>query len=147
AAANAKAAALLARLTDGRRRRADLLLAPKPADPATRKQRDDDLEGYAREIGGLDRALRALLPAVGRAEQLAQATPGALRQALPADAAVVDFLRYTLYERAPKISSRDGVKGTARYLAFVITRDRIAWADLGPAARSRRRSPPGGRRS
>jgi len=134
AAANPEAAALLAKLTDRRRRRAELLLAPQPADPASRKQRDDVLERYAREIEVLDRQLRPLLPAIDRAEKLARATPADLQQALPAGAAVADFLRYTLFEQDPNRPGAVGVKLTVCYLAFVITKGKVAGVDLGPAA-------------
>jgi len=133
AASDPRAADLLARLTDRRRRRADLLLAPRPADPATLQKRDDDLDGYAREIEALDRAVRPLLPAVARAEKLAKAIPDNLQKALPADTAVVDFLRYTLFEPGPNKPGKAGRKRTESYLAFVLTTDKVAWVDLGPA--------------
>src|SRR5262249_40328907 len=47
--------------------------------------------------------------------------------------AVVDFLRYRLYEQDPKKPGQDGSKLTACYLAFVVTRDKVAWLDLGKA--------------
>jgi CHAT domain-containing protein/tetratricopeptide (TPR) repeat protein len=134
AATDPKAAALLDQLTRSRRRRADLLLAAKPTDPVTRKQRDEDLAGYARQIEALDRELRPLLPTVARAGKLAQAAPAELQKVLPADAAVVDFLRWTLFEQDPDVPGKKGMRRTARYLAFVLTRDKVAWLDLGPAA-------------
>jgi CHAT domain-containing protein/tetratricopeptide (TPR) repeat protein len=133
AAADPRAAALLDQLTDRRRRRADLLLAPVPSDKATREQRDDDLNGYAKEIESLDRALRPLLPTIERANKLAKAIPANLQKILPPDAAVVDFLRYTLFEHDPKKPGKDGKKDTRHYLAFVVTRDKVAWLDLGKA--------------
>ena len=60
AACDPKAAAILDKLTDRRRRRADLLLAPTPVDKATREQRDADLgdEKFGRIEGqGLDKVL------------------------------------------------------------------------------------------
>src|SRR5262245_38369379 len=133
AASDPKAAALLDKLTDRRRRRADLLLAPVPTDKATREQRDADLDRYAKEIETLDRDLRPLLPAVERADKLAKDKPADLETAIPADAALVDFLRYRLYEQDPKKPGQDGSKLTACYLAFVVTRDKVAWLDLGKA--------------
>jgi CHAT domain-containing protein/Tfp pilus assembly protein PilF len=128
-----KAAALLDKITDRRRRRADLLFAPNPADKATREQRDADLAQYAKEIEVLDRDLRPLLPALYRADKLAKAAPTDLQKVLPADAAVVDFLRYTFLEQDPKVAGKDGEKRTPCYLAFVITKDKASWLDLGPA--------------
>src|SRR5207248_4148260 len=113
--------------------RADLLLAPVPTDPETRKQRDADLATYAKEIEALDRELRPLLPAVDRADKLAQATPANLQKVLPADAAVVDFLRYTFFQQDPKKPGKDGEKRTICYLTFVVTRDKVSWLDLGKA--------------
>jgi CHAT domain-containing protein len=133
AAVNPRAADLLAQLTARRRRRADLLLAPRPADPATRKQRGEDVAACARDVEALDRDLRPLLPAIARAEKLAAATPSDLQKALPGDAAVVDFLRYILFEQDPKVPGARGAKWTTSYLAFVVTRDRVSWSDLGPA--------------
>jgi CHAT domain-containing protein len=133
AATDPRAAALLDQLTDRRRRRADLLLAPKPTDPATRKQRDDDLADYAKQIEALDRELRPLLPTLERADKLANALPADLQKVLPADAALVDFLRWTLFEQDPKVPGKRGEKQTVRYQAFVLTRDKVTWLDLGEA--------------
>jgi CHAT domain-containing protein len=134
AASDPKAAALLDQLTDRRCRRADLLLSPRPSDPATVKQRDTDLVQLTRDIETLDRELRPLLPSLERADKLARATPTHLQKALPDDDAVVDFLRWTLYEQDAKVPGRKGKKATERYLAFVLTRDRVSWLDLGEAA-------------
>jgi non-specific serine/threonine protein kinase/serine/threonine-protein kinase len=133
AATDPKAAALLEQLTDSRRRRADLLLSPIPTDPAIRQRRDVDLARYAKEIENLDRDLHPLLPAVAQADKLAKATPNDLQKTLPADAAVIDFLRWTLFEQDPKVSGKKGEKRTDRYLAFVVTKDKVSWLDLGPA--------------
>jgi CHAT domain-containing protein len=133
AATDPRAAALLEQLTDRRRRRADLLLAPRPTDPATAEQRDADLAQFARDIEALHRELRPLLPSLGRADKLANALPAELQTVLPAEAAVVDFLRWTLLEYGPTVPGKKGEKQTARYLAFVVTRDKVAWLDLGEA--------------
>jgi CHAT domain-containing protein len=133
AATDPRVAALLEQLIDRRRRRADLLLAPTPSDEATSKQRDTALAQYARDIGTLDRELRPLLPTLERADQLARATPADLQKVLPADAAVVDFLHRTFCEQDPKVPGREGEKMTVRYLAFVLTREKVAWLDLGEA--------------
>src|SRR5262249_54706850 len=88
---------------------------------------------YTKEIEKLDRDFRPLLPAVERAEKLAKAAPTDLQKVLPPDAAVVDFLRYTLFEQDPKKPGKRGEKRTLRYLAFVVTKDKMAWLDLGKA--------------
>jgi CHAT domain-containing protein/tetratricopeptide (TPR) repeat protein len=133
AAQDPKAAALLDQLTQRRRQRADLVLAPVPAHAAARQKRDDALQEYAGQIETLNRALRPLLPAVARAEKLLRASPADLQQALPADCAIVDFLRYTLHTQDPAKPGAAGLQRTAHYLAFVVTKDRLTWCDLGPA--------------
>jgi CHAT domain-containing protein len=133
AASDPKAAALLARLTDVRRRRADLILAPQPQDPASRRKRGEDLKDLADRITAFDRDLRPLLPALQRSDRLARATPGDLRKALPREAVFVDLLSYTLNEWDPKIPGEKGHKKTLCYLAFVVSHDAIRWVDLGPA--------------
>jgi CHAT domain-containing protein len=132
-ATDPRAAALLEQVTDRRRRRADLLLAPTPPDPASARQRDTDLAQDARDIETLNRELRPLLPTLERADKLAQATPADLQKVLPADAALVDFLRWTLLEQDPKVPGWKGAKATFRYLAFVVTKDKVTWLDLGEA--------------
>jgi CHAT domain-containing protein len=132
AAADPKAAAVLAELTEVRRRRAELILAPLVADAATRKKRGDDLKRMADRIAALDRDLRGFLPDVSRIDRLRSATPTDLQKALPADAALVDFLRSTTFDHDPKNPEAE-VKPSDSYLAFVVTRDKVAWVDLGPA--------------
>jgi CHAT domain-containing protein/tetratricopeptide (TPR) repeat protein len=131
--ADPRVPALLDRLKDRRRRRADLILAPTLGSSAAREQRATDLARYAKEIEELDGALRPLLPAVARADQLAKATPADLQKVLPMDAAVVDFLRSNLVEQDPEKPGADGVKRAVHYLAFVVTKDKVSWVDLGPA--------------
>jgi CHAT domain-containing protein len=133
AATDPRAAALLDQLTDCRRRRADLLLAPKPTDPVTLQHRDEDLAGYAKQIEALDRELRPLLPTLERAERLAKALPAALQEVLPVDAALVDFLRWTLVEQDPKVPGKKGEKWAVRYLAFAVTKEQVTWVDLEEA--------------
>src|SRR5262249_59953435 len=101
-----------AELPARRRRGANLLGPPKPPDPATLKQRDEALAGYARQMEALDRELRPLLPSLERADGRAQATPADLQQVLPADAAVVDFPRWTLFGQYPKVPGRNRDKTT-----------------------------------
>jgi CHAT domain-containing protein len=124
----------LAALADARRRRAELLATPVTRDPATLKKRADDLKALDGTIGELTDTLPKRLPAVARADKLNAATAGDLQKVLPADAAVVDFLRYTLFEYDPEKPGPAGETRTERYLAFVVTRDKIAWADLDTAA-------------
>jgi CHAT domain-containing protein/tetratricopeptide (TPR) repeat protein len=133
AATDPAAARLLAGLTAARRRRAELLLAPRPGDAATRAQREGDLRDLDEAIAGQAAAVGRLLPAVPRAGRVAAAAPADLQQVLPAGAAVADFLRWTLIEYDPAKPGKAGERWTDRYLAFVLTRDAVAWVDLGPA--------------
>jgi CHAT domain-containing protein/tetratricopeptide (TPR) repeat protein len=133
AATGPDAARVVADLADARRRRAELLLAPAPKDPAVSKKRDDDLAGYAGRIETLDADLRKLLPTVGRADRLARATPADLQRELPPDTVFVDFLAYTRMSRDPGAAGPKGDSGTRCYAAFVVSRDAVRWIDLGPA--------------
>ncbi len=133
AAADPRAAALLDQVAEARRRRADLILALQPADPATRQKRVADLKELTGKVRQLEADLRPLLPTVPRLEKLAGATPTDLRQALSSDAAVVDFLAYTFLEQDPDKPGEAGLKRTPSYLAFVLTRDKVVRVELGPA--------------
>jgi CHAT domain-containing protein/tetratricopeptide (TPR) repeat protein len=135
AATDPKITRLLDELAQNRRRRAELLLAPALKDPATRAQRDADLKDYDDRLSTSTRRLRLLLPTLDRADRLADAQPSALQKVLPADAAVIDFLRFVHFEQDPKLPGKKGEKRTARYLAFVVTREKIAWVDLDTAAK------------
>jgi CHAT domain-containing protein/tetratricopeptide (TPR) repeat protein len=128
-----KTAKLLTDLIDVRRRRAELILAPDIKDPKTRQQRENDLNGFDKRIADLERDLRQLLPTIGRAENLAKALPRDFQMLLPADAALVDFVRYTFFEYDKDKLGKAGEKRTERYLAFVVTKDKVAWLDLDTA--------------
>src|SRR6266542_3927253 len=56
---------------------------------------------------------------------LAKTTPADLQKLLPADAVVVDFLRSILWEQDKK--------WTVRYAAFLTTKEKVSWIDLGLA--------------
>ncbi len=75
ATSDPRAATLLAELTDARRRRAELLLAPVAKDPANRNERESEINDFERTITKLDEAIRPLLPSVARAEKLAPPPP------------------------------------------------------------------------
>ena len=129
-ATDPKAAGMLADLTDARRRRAELLLAPATKDPATLAQRKQDIATYEACIEEKTRELKVLLPASVRADKLAAAIPSDLQKALPADAAVVDFLRFVHFEHDKDKPGKAGETRTRRYLAFVVTKEKVAWVDL-----------------
>lgn len=133
AAADPGVAARLAALTDARRQRAELILAPAPADPGSRADRDAALRRLDADIGRQYAEVRPRLPAVGRLDRLDAATPDDLRKALPPGAAFVDLLVYTHYHQDPAVPGAKGQSATPGYTAFVVTRDGVGWADLGPA--------------
>jgi CHAT domain-containing protein/Tfp pilus assembly protein PilF len=128
-ATHPKAARTLADLTDARRRRAELLLAPAIKDPATLAKRKQDIAAYEGLIEKNTRELKLLLPASVRADKLTAAVPSDLQKALPDDAAVVDFLRFVDFD---KPGAADEIR-TRRYLAFVVTKEKVAWVDLDTA--------------
>ena len=134
-ATDPKVADLLWQLVEARRRRAELLLASEVKDPTTRTKREDDLKELEKRLTVLGRDLRPLLPTVARAEGLARVTPTEFREVLPAGTVVVDFLRYTFFEYDTDKPGKAGEKWTVRYLAFVVTRDKVAWVDLDTAAK------------
>ena len=134
-ATDPKATQTLADLIDARRRRAELLLAPISKDPGTLAQRQQDITKYEVRIEEKTRELKALLPASVRADKLAAANPSDLQKALPADAAVVDFLRFVHFEYDQDKPGAAGETRTRRYLAFVVTKEKVAWVDLDTEAR------------
>ncbi len=131
ASSDPTAAKLLADLTDARLHRAELLLAPTPKDPATRNK---DIKTYDQRIEARTRELKTRLPAIARIETLDAATPTRLQKVLPAGCAVVDFLNYTHFTQDKDKPGAAGEMWTPRYLAFVVTPEAVAWADLGAAA-------------
>ena len=138
AATDSKAALLLADLIDARRRRTELLVAPAPKDPASHDQRDGEIKTYEARIAARTRDLKSLL-AVPRPHQCScrrTALPPCSR-CLPSDAAVVDYLRFVRFEREKDKSGRRASTSTVHYLAFVVTKDKVAWLDLGAAEKHR----------
>jgi CHAT domain-containing protein/tetratricopeptide (TPR) repeat protein len=113
-----------------RRRREELLMAPAPrGGPA----RDGQLRQLHQQIEEEEQKLLSRLPALRHSEDLARLGPDALRQRFANDAALVDFLRYVDFESDPARPGSAGEKRTARYLAFVVTREDVRRVELGPA--------------
>ncbi len=117
-------------LLDARRQRERLLLAPVPANTGARDRQLKEVNG---RIDTLERELLPRLPALARSERIAVSTPADLQKVLPADAALIDLLRYTYFEHDPKVRGKKGERRTNRYLAFVATRERIERVELGDA--------------
>jgi CHAT domain-containing protein len=58
-----------------------------------------------------------------------------LVDSLSAEAAFVDFYRYTDFEQGPKVKGKNGEKRTPRYVAFVVRRSKdVARVELGEAS-------------
>jgi len=129
AATDPQAAKLLADLISARQRRAELLLAPLTQDPVTLKRREQEIQLYENQIEELTRAIRPLLPTVERAEKLAASQPSDLQKVLPADTVLIDFVRFTHFEYG-----KAGEKRTPRYLAFVVSKEKIGWVILNDTA-------------
>jgi CHAT domain-containing protein/tetratricopeptide (TPR) repeat protein len=134
AAADPAVAEKVSQLAAARRRRADLVLATPISAPAARKQRETDLKALDESIATLTRRLIEALPASARAEKLDAATLADLQKALPPDAALIDYARYTHFEWDDTRPAGQKQTRTARYEAFVVTRDKVAWVDLDTAA-------------
>ena len=124
----------LEELATARKSRAELLLAPASSDPATHSKRAADLARLDEAVNRLSTRLAKELPPLARAERLAGATLAAFRAALPADAVVVDFVRYVDFTFDPARPDGEKEKRVPRYAAFVVTRGAVAWADLAPAS-------------
>jgi CHAT domain-containing protein len=130
AAGSPKVQTLYHRLLLLRQQRVRLLLAPLSPDV---KARDERLERLVKDIEQVEQDLLPLLPDLTRAEHLAQSTPGHLQKALPGRTAFVDLLRYVHFEHSPKVKGKKGERYTARYVAFVLRRQRLVRVDLGNA--------------
>jgi tetratricopeptide (TPR) repeat protein len=113
-----------------RRQREELLLAPVTRDTSAR---DEKLKQLNEELDRVEKDLLPRLPALRHAENLARLGPDALQRLLPADAVLLDFLRYTHLEQDPDKPGVTGEKRTVRYLAFVVSRHQIKRVELGTA--------------
>jgi CHAT domain-containing protein len=120
-------------LSDLRRQRADLLLAPEPRDPETRRVRDKQLETWGRHLDTLLARLREGLPDLARAQHLHARTPADLQKALPAHTVFLDFFRYTRFAFLAAKPGKAGDKRTECYAAFMVMPRAVVRVELGPA--------------
>jgi CHAT domain-containing protein/Tfp pilus assembly protein PilF len=114
-----------------RRQREQLIMAPLPKSSDHRR---DTLQKLNQEIDTVEQSVLHQLPAVKHYEDLAKLGPDALRKLLPANAVLIDFLRYTHFEQDPRKPGDKGEKRTVRYLAFVVSRQDVQRVELGTAA-------------
>jgi CHAT domain-containing protein/tetratricopeptide (TPR) repeat protein len=133
AVAAPEAHALWKELSNLRRQRAHLILAPTPRDQESRKARDQMLEQSATRITELERDLRVKLPDLDRADAVAKSSPADVQAALPLGAAFIDLLRYTRITFNPARRGLGGMTRTTSYVAFVVTKQQVARVELGPA--------------
>jgi CHAT domain-containing protein len=102
------------------------------APDANRDQRIATLRQRAQEAEvELSRELDALVPSRGRSRQGRgeQDETAQVQAVMPSGVALIDFLQYR-DERPPE----EGKKPELRYVAFVVTADRVVTVPLGPAA-------------
>jgi hypothetical protein len=125
--------ALWDELTALRGQRAELILASAPRHSDDRTARDQLLERWAARTAELDRDLRAGLPDLDRADAAARSAPADLQSALPPNTAFIDLLRYTRFAFDPAKPGQAGETRTPSYVAFVLTKERVARVELGPA--------------
>jgi CHAT domain-containing protein len=114
-----------------RRQREQMLMSPALGNTS------DKLSTVDKQIENAERELLPLLPALQHSEDLARVGPDALRKVLPATAVLVDFLRYTDFERAPDGPRQPGELNetrTLRYLAFLVSGAVVERVELGGAA-------------
>src|SRR5262249_10771529 len=99
----------------------------------TIEQRATEVKGLEQRIASLDRELSRRLPSLPRSAKLATATVADLQKALPADAALIDYVHYVFFQRDVRQPPGKQRVWTRRYLAFVVTRERVRWVDLDTA--------------
>jgi tetratricopeptide (TPR) repeat protein len=134
AAANPEIRAHFERLQQTGHELAALLRAPLPDSSEAQKSRDQRVNELTQSRQRLQRELVALLPEVDRQRKLDHLGPQDLAQALPRDATFVDLRRYYRWVFDPNKPGLGGLKVSARYLAFVVSRDRpVQRVELGEA--------------
>jgi CHAT domain-containing protein len=110
-----------------------VLIKTTPSGPqlAAHRHRLDELSD---QIENLQEKLANLSASYARQRAQQKRTAAELRQALPADAALVDLLEYDHFGWTKE--NKDKLTKQRRLTAFVVRRDRpVAWIDLGPSAK------------
>jgi CHAT domain-containing protein/Tfp pilus assembly protein PilF len=113
-----------------RRQREQLVMAPAPKGSSERAER---LRKLNQQIDTAEQELLPQLPALKDYENLARLGPDALRKLLPADAVLIDFLRYTHFEQDRGKPGIKGEKRMVRYVAFVVSRQDVHRVELDSA--------------
>ncbi len=99
-------------------------------DPRSLQQRRELIEHLTEEKEHVEATLAGKSAAFRIGKELQHLEPAQLQAALPADAALLDFLEYDHY--SPALWKEDGWQRERRLVAFVVRRDRLARVDLGP---------------
>ena len=109
-----------------RQRRADLILSSN-ATASTEHQHE--ILRITEEIEALNKRLTHDLSRTKRTTE----NPSDLQNALATDSLLIDFVRVDLFEQDAKIPGHKGESYSLNYVAFVITKEKLDWVDLGPA--------------
>lgn len=138
-----------------RQKIARLTLTPVSSDPERRQRLEEQLAELSRRKEAWERRLGGTLLDPGASSPQDGALHARLLELLPADAAVIDFIRYRDWNREsqtsdPEIRNDEAAKaiapgapppagfrgrGELRYAAFILQRGRsVSHVDLGPAA-------------
>src|SRR5262249_12071896 len=95
-----------------------------------RRRQLDDIHGRLLQ---LQQELRAALPGIDRGQEPDRSVPARLQEALPADAAFVDLLKYARTTYGPGMPGLPSEARTENYVAFVVTKKAVHRVDLGEA--------------
>jgi CHAT domain-containing protein/tetratricopeptide (TPR) repeat protein len=121
--------ATVAQLDSTTSRLAALALAvPGPGQRDTYRRQIQELSV---EKERLEADLASRSAAFRQQRESARLSPGQLRQALPSDTALVDFLEYTHFR--PPAGGKGRLRKERRLAAFVVRPDSVVQLDLGPA--------------
>jgi CHAT domain-containing protein len=104
------------------------LATPEPKQLEARRRQIQEL---TEQKESLESALSRKSTAFHQEQQLQHLGPKQLQAALPADAALIDFLEYSHGSPAP--GKKGGWQWERRLTAFVVRRDSLVRVDLGPA--------------
>jgi tetratricopeptide (TPR) repeat protein/CHAT domain-containing protein len=98
-------------------------------EPHARAKLDEEIKGLQARVSELDIALANVSAAYRTNRDALSADEKTVRVSLPTGAAFVDYFRYQRYD--PKDTEKQWHEH--RYAAFVVTRDKVEYVDLGEA--------------
>lgn len=122
-----KEQAMIQELRSTKEQLADLLFdVPNESNPKPREQREAEKNRLARDVEVLEGVLAHHLPGVGRARSVASVTVPHVQNAIPAQAALLEFIRYARCVSADKWESCYGA-------VILSTTGNPVWVPLGSA--------------